>query len=191
MGWVKPQALPYLCLCPCVRKAHSVDLKSTKHLFVYSPHLVFFFFSFCLCLPVRVWDRHIPIGSGFLRGDIWWREFEDSPHALLCCSVSSGWLGHGFSLRLFFSSRFVFMKWGRGSKSRLHLGKNYKTLKGPFLSTSPLTLCEMKQKTNVLDEANYNFPEDDRMKNYILEIHFPWPVAFNIYWRTIFPITQH
>lgn len=66
---------------------------------------------FCLhaCVCVCVWeDRHISMGSGFLCGHIWWREFEDGPHALLCCSVSSGWLGHDFSLRLFFSSCFVF-----------------------------------------------------------------------------------
>ena len=92
----------------------------------------------CECVFLRPCERDtFLMGSGFLHGDIWWREFEDSPHALLCCSVSSGWLGHGFSLRLFFSSRFVFMKWGWGSKSRLHLVKNYGTLNGPFLSTSP------------------------------------------------------
>jgi len=32
----------------------------------------------------------------------------------------------------------------------------------------------MKQKMNILEEENYNFTE---MKMYILEIHFPWPVA--------------
>lgn len=37
-----------------------------------------------------------------------WRHLVEGPHMLLCCSVSSGSLSHSFSLRLFFSSRFVF-----------------------------------------------------------------------------------
>ena len=157
----------------CRFRVRSIYL-SARLVFLSACHYYMFDHVFCL--------SDIPMRSRFLHGDIWQREFEDSPHALLCCSMSSGWLGHGFSLRLFFSSRFVFMKWGRGSKSRLHLGKNYKTLKGPFLSASPLTRSRRhtfwKRQITIFT------------KMVALEMHFPWPVAFNIYWGAVFPMTQ-
>lgn len=68
-----------------------------------------------------------------------------------------------------------------------HRGKTTRPSRARFFALHPLALCERQPKTNCPDEANYNFYEGDRMKNYILGTHFPWPVSFNMYWSTVFP----
>lgn len=66
-----------------------------------------------------------------------------------CYWISSGWLSHCFTLRLFFSPCFVFKTWSQTSGANSTQEKK-KSLWAPlFLAIWPLTLCDIKQK-NIL-----------------------------------------